>query len=1040
MSTDPSSQPATPSPSPPPAEEADGKESAQVPAAENDALTPELVEEEAIRGDFMLRWAVILLALLLGWTVVSDTFTLVRIRAGEYMAGHGVLPPRTDVFSSSAADRAWVNLGWLGDLLLAGVYNIGGAAALSLLAAIVAAVTLRFVLNTSLPGVSTWWGSFVAMLGAVACFPHLTPNSIWTLLGIALTCRLLQRFEDDPASRTLWPLVPCFWVWSNLDSLMFAGLAVLLLWAIGRTATNLGLSETRRVSLSRIWLPVAAVCVVVMIHPWHYHVWMSPWVTFGVELPEIRRYGSVTEEFHWQWYSMISTDFWQFFDLFVIFALVTAGLALLSMVLNIKEVPFEHLLWFFGINGLAVAIGVFIPAATIINTVVATLNGQAWYRRRFSQVYTVNPWALAYSRGGRALTVLAVFAVAFLTINGWLMGADGRRAGLGFDQALAANIASYEEVLSSGPDVDEVRPFNFNPEQGDLLVWLGYKPYVDRRLSVYAQQGENLLERHRTTRLAIRQNERDAWIETFREYALNVAIPRLSGGRPDYITFASLIIVEENESNDWYPVSLGAATAAFYWLNGDPAIQDFVENRQGLDPASDAFREPRGEAPTSQPFWPTAPTFTDRYVLLPDPAVPNGIQLARHYRALLDLAPGIGLGPADSLAMAYLGVRHARRGLEENPNMADGWRILSRCYLEIYAQERFLLQQFSPALPPELRLRQGIAALQLALVCDPDNPDDELNLAHLMQQTQQVDFAVMYLERYQELTGQVTNLPPDDPNYEQTVSDINEYMRLHHEALAEIEERVATGIADDISRLDIAKGLFSQPPGYSHLALQMLAEGLDEVTHPADRAFLGNLLFRNGEIEEAYLTLERIDPAFSNPSTLGPEGMQAFDDWSNLTAMANLVGGDTQRAIELWDNVSRQALIQAAVAAIKMSPLADREIEAHGAWGGFRPRLIAEAVAGQTEKWVMQQLMAAGAEIEAQQTEAAGRRLKLVIDRHPSTVFRPLLSAYILLLTGDEYAPVLSTEPVEESGSPAQVDVSTSDEPPPPPLPGEVDE
>ncbi|MCH7989673.1 MAG: hypothetical protein IID46_11080, partial [Planctomycetes bacterium] len=61
-------------------------------------LTPELVEDEAIRGDFVLRWAVILLALLLGCTKISETATLVHIKSGEYMAGHGVLPPRTDVF------------------------------------------------------------------------------------------------------------------------------------------------------------------------------------------------------------------------------------------------------------------------------------------------------------------------------------------------------------------------------------------------------------------------------------------------------------------------------------------------------------------------------------------------------------------------------------------------------------------------------------------------------------------------------------------------------------------------------------------------------------------------------------------------------------------------------------------------------------------------------------------------------------------------------------------------------------------------------
>lgn len=73
-------------------------------------LTPELVEDEAIRGDFMLRWAVVLLTLLFAWTKIDDSRVLVQIRSGEYMAGHGFLPPATDVFSATAQARPWINL------------------------------------------------------------------------------------------------------------------------------------------------------------------------------------------------------------------------------------------------------------------------------------------------------------------------------------------------------------------------------------------------------------------------------------------------------------------------------------------------------------------------------------------------------------------------------------------------------------------------------------------------------------------------------------------------------------------------------------------------------------------------------------------------------------------------------------------------------------------------------------------------------------------------------------------------------------------
>src|SRR5262245_2286469 len=89
---------------------------------EDDPLTPELLEDEAQRGDIMLRWAVVLLALLLGCTEIGDTQTLVHVKTGQYLLSHGILPPRTDVFSSTATDRSWVNLSWLFDIALAGAY------------------------------------------------------------------------------------------------------------------------------------------------------------------------------------------------------------------------------------------------------------------------------------------------------------------------------------------------------------------------------------------------------------------------------------------------------------------------------------------------------------------------------------------------------------------------------------------------------------------------------------------------------------------------------------------------------------------------------------------------------------------------------------------------------------------------------------------------------------------------------------------------------------------------------------------------------
>ena len=72
---------------------------------DDEPLTPELVEEEAIRGDFMLRWAAIFLAILMAFGKLTETKTLVLIKSGDAMRANGFLPVRKDTFSITMTDR-----------------------------------------------------------------------------------------------------------------------------------------------------------------------------------------------------------------------------------------------------------------------------------------------------------------------------------------------------------------------------------------------------------------------------------------------------------------------------------------------------------------------------------------------------------------------------------------------------------------------------------------------------------------------------------------------------------------------------------------------------------------------------------------------------------------------------------------------------------------------------------------------------------------------------------------------------------------------
>lgn len=197
-------------------------------------LTAEDVEDEAIRGDFMLRWAVILLALLLGVREVNDTATLVRIRSGEAIRANGFWPPAEDAFSYTAAERTWVNLAWFGDVVLSFVYGALGATGISLLTGLIAAATFYLLSQISRPGLPTWWGSVCAALALLACHLQMTSlPAIITLLGAVWVLRNLTQWSDTGERKYVWCLIASLAVWSNLDDRAYIGAAMVLLYLLG---------------------------------------------------------------------------------------------------------------------------------------------------------------------------------------------------------------------------------------------------------------------------------------------------------------------------------------------------------------------------------------------------------------------------------------------------------------------------------------------------------------------------------------------------------------------------------------------------------------------------------------------------------------------------------------------------------------------------------------------------------------------------------------------------------------------------------------
>ncbi len=573
--------------------------------------------DEARRNDAMLVWAAGLVALVFACTTIADSQVLVHVKTGEYLASHGVLPPRTDVFSASATDRPWINLSWLFDLGLAGLHAIGGMTALTIFQCVAAVGLVVLVMASRHRSVTPWWAAFVVALLAVAAMPHLEASPyLVTLLGIATTLWLLVRARDGD-SRAVWLLVPLFLVWSNLDPRMFLGLAVLVLYGLGESVGWLlgrpGFENSS--ARTRYWLAVGASVVATLVNPFFWRAPLGALLLYGRVDPAFREYyGNETA-----WLKFAHSPLFQhpsaaMLDTSLLAGLLLAAVALATFVLNRRRVDAGEVVLWLGFVGFGIAAGREWPTAAVVFAILAIRNAEDWYRNSFRQTYGTDRGELIFSRGGRAVTVLAFAAVAVLWLTGRIIADDGRRPGLGLDPLVEGQVESMSSILADSYDR---KVFNFHAAQGDLLIWLGFEPYIDHRLEVFAGSGkaddDSLIGKHDDVRHALlfasaddpRSGRPDVWKPALEESGIVQAMPRLTFPSPSYHTYFDLL-----RSGDWRLIELGAAGALFCRNNStDPAVADHVR-KNAINLAALAFRQPASDVKLDA-VWPREQSWSD---------------------------------------------------------------------------------------------------------------------------------------------------------------------------------------------------------------------------------------------------------------------------------------------------------------------------------------------------------------------------------------------------------------------------------------------
>jgi tetratricopeptide (TPR) repeat protein len=1000
-------------------------------------LTPELVEDEAIRGDFMLRWAVILLALLLGCREISETTSLVRIKTGQYLASNGLLPPSSDVFSYTATERPWVNTAWLFDLIVGGVYGVGGAIGVSLLTALIAAATLYFVVHISRPELPTWWTAFCAGVALFILQVEFTAlPEIVTLLGVAWMLRGLVNWSQTGHRASLWCVAGSLAVWGNLDPRAFIGWIILAAYALGTVIGDAVGRRTRHGNAASKDLGIAVVAglAALMVNPFGWQTLLAPISYYTVRLPALVEYLGYGDLLI---HPLYEARLWQPVSPVIAVGVAILGLALLTSIANLRRLDPGLLLSFLTVSGLAVLCSHELAVATLAGVVLAALNGQDWYRANCRVEYSTATLEVLWSRAGRALTVLALAAFAWLAVSGRLMGKDGKRIGVGFAPQLVTNISGLEQDLEA---VGDERIFVFRLEQGDLLLWLGRPTFVDSRVEVYAGGEDDILLLHNKARHALRRidpasiqrsaagtgdisaevaagstaadddpstwfGRRELWVDTFDRFNVQLAVPRLWGVTPDAQTWVDL----EN-SPDWTQVSLGATSAFFARTTAPPPVEGepVPEGRPlRLDFVQKAFRDcwtPQVEVERID--WPRPRTAYQNFLSLPPNPSSVPILRARRHADWLALG-GSGAVPVTSfeaLAIAMLIMRDANAALDDNVNNVEGYHLQANASDTLAQLEAGVLAVTGQTEVNQQQHMRKMYALHQALILEPENMNLTTAIGNEYFQRQRWDLALEMINRTLDLIRALANPNEQALTVAQQLSQAKRELEPRIEAMArQLEQSLADPDAD-IRNLIVA--LAQQ--GYPRKALELYDE------HRLK--FAGDLMT---ELQGAYLyaecgRLEDAEAAFATFESIPDDPLVSYQ-WVLQAAWLKMARGEHESAIALCQRRLRDVERSAANALLGLSSfvqpipgyLGERQI-----WPSTLTLATSRALYDTREETTQLRWTIAMAMIEAGLCPDAANVLHDLLDSEPQTRLRSLVGLWVRLLTGESIPDVPRTEVV----------------------------
>jgi hypothetical protein len=440
-----------------------------------------------------LLWVVVLAAY-----AILILLSLPRMLAPDswlaFLAGReiveGGLPDR-EVLTAWSAGTSWIDQQWLGQLLLYGVFALGGLK----LSLFVHAATLILILSFLL-GLGRRYGASarstaIAATGCIALAAASTALRTETLSYALFAVLLWLLFEDSraPSNRVLLA-IPLLALWANIHGSVVLASALVAMRGLAYAVAYARTRDRSRSSLLRVSLVAAPLACLA-----------SP---YGLSLVDYYRRMLGNNEFQpllAEWQPTSFPQQWQFFALALLGAwlvgrfghvLTAYERVVLIVSIGVGLVAVRHVIWF----------------ALVAAVLLPRLIEAAW------------PYATTGSpRRGRVNAALAVSAVAALAViaPATAMRSDGWYSGRYPDEARA--------VVASAVQADPSLKVFAHEKFADWLLF--EEPGLAGRIAYDARF--ELLSSSRLRDLAVLGRQGENWRRSLRGYRL-VVLDRISDG------------------------------------------------------------------------------------------------------------------------------------------------------------------------------------------------------------------------------------------------------------------------------------------------------------------------------------------------------------------------------------------------------------------------------------------------------------------------------------------------------------------------------